>query len=254
MGWTGPAAAPRVRIPATTTHCGMLMSYPSAIPSIPRVDIVTRKHASVAALNCFVLSTYPPKSIPPTIIATWKPAPISSTTSSRVNPALCMVSEVKADTTFVTPIEATNAASGARNPGVLRSFQAVAGNVNHSYGSPSASRCVCASASFTAWAAEEVGGVGGRSRSRATVAIKAPIEPSVISERYSSSASGTCPLRSAPPTRNAAAMPSWLALRQTAVERARSSFPNHVADSSGGEHWKNGWAAPMSIVPTVSHW
>ena len=35
---------------------------------------------------------------------------------------------------------------------------------------------------------------------------------------------------------------AWLALRQTAVERARSSLPNHVADSSGGVHCMQGAA------------
>ena len=42
-----------------------------------------------------------------------------------------------------------------------------------------------------------------------------------------------------PPTRNAVAMPIWLKLSATAVDVARSSDANHVAESIGGVHWKN---------------
>jgi hypothetical protein len=54
------------------------------------------------------------------------------------------------------------------------------------------------------------------------------------------------------PTTKAVAMPSWLALRQIAVESERSLLPNHVADNSGGAHWKKGWAIPMRMVPIIS--
>ena len=37
-----------------------------------------------------------------------------------------------------------------------------------------------------------------------------------------------------------------------AVAVARSSAPNHVAESSGGVHWKNGCAAPTRIVPATT--
>lgn len=96
------------------------------------MEMVRPKQASVTPLYCFVRSTYRPKRIPPNMMATcdtsshartrrervgtWKPAPISSMMASRTKPALCMVSEVNAETTLVTPIEATKAASGGKKP------------------------------------------------------------------------------------------------------------------------------------------
>jgi len=50
----------------------------------------------------------------------------------------------------------------------------------------------------------------------------------------------------------AVAMPTWLKLMAVAVASARSDEPNQVADSSGGEHWKKGWAMATSTVPAIS--
>ena len=47
----------------------------------------------------------------------------------------------------------------------------------------------------------------------------------------------------------AAAIPTWLKLMAVAVDSARSSLPNQVADSNGGVHWKKGRAAPTKTVP-----
>ena len=47
----------------------------------------------------------------------------------------------------------------------------------------------------------------------------------------------------------AAAMPSWFALSAVAVASARSFCGNHVAERSGGLHWKKGWLRPTSTVP-----
>ena len=47
-------------------------------------------------------------------------------------------------------------------------------------------------------------------------------------------------------------MPTWLKLIATAVARARSSAPNHVAERSGGVHWNIGCAAPTRTVPATT--
>ncbi len=90
----------------------------------------------------------------------------------------------------------------------------------------------------------------------ASLPMNAEQDTAVRSSRDSSTAHIACmlcvPLSITPPSTNDVAMPSWFALRHTAVDSALSFFPNHVADSSGGVHWKKGCASPTSAVPTTS--
>ena len=47
-------------------------------------------------------------------------------------------------------------------------------------------------------------------------------------------------------------MPSWLLLSATVAASVVSPSPNQFAARSDGVHWKNGCAAPTSIVPATT--
>ena len=83
-------------------------------------------------------------------MAAWKPAPARSIVACSLKPAPTSVSSMKAEKTLEMPIDATNAASGGRKPGVASSPRAVV-RKSTSSSSGAASRA----------AADVLGGVGG---------------------------------------------------------------------------------------------
>ena len=91
------------------------------------------------------------------------------------------------------------------------------------------------------------GGVGGLSSNCTKVPNVTAAQAIVITEKYCASPSADVAIL--PPTRNAVAIPIWLKFNAIAVDVARSSDANHVADNMGGVHWKNGCAAPTKTVP-----
>mmetsp|Transcript_27138 Transcript_27138/g.73648 ORF Transcript_27138/g.73648 Transcript_27138/m.73648 type:complete len:301 (-) Transcript_27138:272-1174(-) len=238
MGCTGPAKAPTASSATMTSPCGICPPKPNN--NTPAS--VAARQASVTFLYSLFLSTIPPRMMPPTTMASSKPAPERSTVPWSKMPARPSFCSMKAPTTFVTEMETTNAASGGTKPGVRKSCTACSGKEISSSELPSAA------SAFSS--AEKEGGEGGRSWKKMREATATRTEAMVMNPKYSFSPPSEPPI--APPTRKAAAIPTWLKLMATAVARERSSFANHVAESRGGVHWKKGWATATIIVPATT--
>mmetsp|Transcript_22328 Transcript_22328/g.51743 ORF Transcript_22328/g.51743 Transcript_22328/m.51743 type:complete len:281 (+) Transcript_22328:360-1202(+) len=234
IGCTGPAKEPMASRAARAALLGM-----DSMPSSSTPTRVAPMHQSVTDLYSLFRSTRPPRMMPPITMATSKPAPARSTSMASVKPARCSFRSMKAPTTLVTAIEVTKAAKGGRNPGVRSSRQASCGKLSAGFSacfSPPTS-CFKAPLCFSARSfssSDADGGVGGRSWKKTREAAATTVEMRVMNTKYVLSPASEPPM--APPAMKAAAMPTWLKLMATAVDMARSSGANHVAESSGGVH------------------
>jgi len=94
---------------------------------------------------------------------------------------------------------------------------------------------------------DEDGGMGGSSWNCSNAPTAVIVLRTAMIPKYSSRPSPSVTM--APPTKNAVAIPIWLKFSATAVLVARSDGANHVADKTGGVHWKKGCAAPTITVP-----
>mmetsp|Transcript_67716 Transcript_67716/g.191904 ORF Transcript_67716/g.191904 Transcript_67716/m.191904 type:complete len:241 (+) Transcript_67716:441-1163(+) len=238
MGCTGPAKVPMARSAKMTAARGRC-----PVPSSSTPSSVSPRQARVTDLYSLLRSTKPPSRMPPMTMATSKPAPARPMVPWSSMPAPASFASMKAPTTFVTAIDVTKAARGGTKPGVWKSATACSGKE----GSAAPALASWAS-SFSCSEAE--GGVGGRSRKPMSAPAATMKAAAVMKPKYSFSPASEPP--SAPPTRKAVAMPTWLKLIATAVARARSLGANQAAESRGGVHWKKGWATATSIVPATT--